>query len=413
MEMRIYAVLVLLALLSPLAAQNPEGKRPELASLYQARRKMTEALDHLPDITCLALIDRSVRLPSKRRPVISDRIRLEVAFIGLTEMFAWPGSTKFEYSSWGEMVETGASGFGSFASGLHSILRSAGVRFDYSGERNLAGRPSFRFDFQVPVLESEYLVNIRGRQAKVPYSGSLWVDRDTQDVQRLEVRAEPVGLPFLSVGDATDYARMGIGFEDFLFPARAEQIIVDSDGNEYRNVTRFDNCRQYTVESSVSFHAPDEQVQQPKRQGNEVELPAGVDLEVRLESAISFEDSAVGDLVTARIDRPVQAQGIVLSKGTILTGRIRRLEQVSQPELHFVVGLEFDFLDSGDARVRLNARLVGPPLKVWEVLPRGLDIDNSEPRFGVFRVHSAHLNLRKGFKMIWRTQSAPRASSVH
>ncbi len=86
--MCIYAVWVLLALSSPLAAQDPERKRPELAVLYQARRKMTEALDHLPNITCLALIDRSVRLSSKRRPVISDRIRLEVAFIGLTEMFA-------------------------------------------------------------------------------------------------------------------------------------------------------------------------------------------------------------------------------------------------------------------------------------------------------------------------------------
>jgi len=44
-------------------------------------------------------------------------------------------------------------------------------------------------------------------------------------------------------------------------------------------------------------------------------LQAAVMLDVKLESPISFQQSAVGDSVTARLDRAVQAGGISLHKG--------------------------------------------------------------------------------------------------
>lgn len=84
---------------------------------------------------------------------------------------------------------------------------------------------------------------------------------------------------------------------------------------------------------------------------------------MRLQSPISFEKSAVGHPVTTRLDHAVKAGGVQLPKGAVLSGRIRRLEEVYLPEKVFYVGLELSSAAFGNKRATFTARLVGPPLK--------------------------------------------------
>jgi VWFA-related protein len=400
------------------AAQELQRSR-ELELLSRVQQRMAENLDRLPDYFCQETIERSAKLP-RQNLIFRDRIRLDVAYIGLKEMFAWPGSAKFEYSSPDKMISGGASGFGSFGSWTHSLFRSSAPVLAYSGEHIIGGRRMLQYNFQVPLAGSTYKVNVRGRAAIVPYSGSIWIDPELLEMLRLEVRAGQSGLPVVSVTNVIDYARTLIGSAEFLLPQSAELIMLDAEGNEHRNLTRLTGCRQYTAESSVSFDLP-AAAPAAVSEARELTLPAGITLEAKLESPISFEQSAVGDQITARLDRAVNAGSLSLPKGATLSGRIRRLEQYGEPAKLYIVGLEFSSVALANTRVRFRARLTGPLLKVWErkepafygapptsrgIESSGLDIDSSDPLspHGVFRIWGNRLRLSRGLRMIWETQ---------
>jgi hypothetical protein len=403
------------------SAGQQAASPPELAVLDRVRQRMAQNLDDLPNYTCLETIERSARLQPKGELLFADRVRLEVAFIGRKEMFSWPGSSKFDYSNPSEMVPGGASGFGAFGAFVDTIFRSSAPVFTYAGEHRLDRRRTLRFNFRVAGPNSTYNVNIRGRQAIVPYSGSVWIDPEALTVVRVAVRAEPSELPVASINNVIDYAPMRIGSNEFLLPRSSELAIADLESQEYRNLSRFTGCRQYAVESSISFDTPADAAPALHEKAPDLTLPPAVTLDVQLESPISFEQSAVGDPVTARLDRAVQAGGISLPKGATLSGRILKLDRYYQPAKFFSVGLEFSSMTFGGTRAAFRARLVGPALKIRErrestfsdtapmgmgIESSGLDIDASDPalRFGTFRIWTGSLRLARGLRMIWETQ---------
>ena len=199
--------------------------------------------------------------------------------------------------------------------------------------------------------------------------------------------------------------------------------MADLEDNEGRNVTTLSACRENSGGSAPSAGAQHPPAAVPAETGEERRLPAGVSLEMKLETQILFERSAVGDPVSARLSRGVRAAGFSIPKGAMVTGRIRRLEERYQPAKHYIVGLEFSTVSFGDAHASFRARLVGPglrynrrpdsvdqrsmynpPAPIIDVT--GLEIDDSDPASpcGVFRVRSQKLNLASGMRMIWETQ---------
>ena len=402
------------------AAQAPQ-LTPELDVLNRVRQRMAQNLEHLPDYTCLETIERSIlRLPQPG-PVFNDKIRVEVAYIGGKELFSWPGSAKFEYSNPGDMVSGGASDFGSFGAFVDTIFRSSAPVFSYGGLRSIEGRSTLQFNFRVPLSRSGFRVKIKDREATVPYSGAVWIDPAVLSVVRLEIRAEKSELPVASISNVVDYAPVRIGGGEFLLPGSSELIIVDLENEVHRNRSRFTGCRQYSVESSISFDATAETAPASDPRTLAPALPAGITLDVKLESPISFEQSAVGDPVTARLDRAVNSGGVRLPKGATIFGRIRQLEQYYAPAPYFIVGLEFSSIAFERRTAVFRARLVGPALKMRErrespmygtsprsmgVQSSGLDIDVSEspPGSGAFRIWSKSLRLKRGLRMIWETE---------
>ena len=78
------------------------------------------------------------------------------------------------------------------------------------------------------------------------------------------------------------------------------------------------------------------------------------------------------------------------------------------------MGLEFSSLTFAGGRAVFHARLVGPPLAgekrrdsvaTGHTHERRLDIDDSSPGAGVFRVRGGSLRLTRGFHMIFETQN--------
>src|SRR5579864_1468705 len=393
-----------------LSAWKKPQPGPEMGRLNQVLERMGENLQRLPNYTCLETIDRTIREASKERLLVRDRIHLQVAFIGFEEVFAWPGSAKFEPRADIQIAPGGAGGIGSWGGWSRSVFRSSAPIFTYAGECTVEDRRGMRYDFHVPWASSAYTVGVGTRQLVVPYAGTFCVDPSSLDVMRLELRAEVEHLPFAAISETIDYGRVRIGSADFLLPQLHTLAMTDLEGHEGRNVTTLSACRQYAGDSAPP--ATPQKAEEPQ-------LPAGIYLNLKLETPITFEQYTVGDPVSARLDRGIRARGISVPKGALVSGRIRRLEERYQPEKHFLVGLEFSTLSFGDTHASFRARLVGPQLR-FERRPdsvanpynapiidiTGLEIDdsNSSSPFAVFRVRTGRLDLARGLPMIWKTQ---------
>ena len=402
------ACLLLFLSISTRAWQEPQ---PGLVG--RVRQRMTENLARLPNYTCLETIERSVHRQVKEKLVFRDRIHFEVGFIEAREMFAWPGSSHFEPDFLQQIPQAGVSGIGSFGGWTHTLFGPSAPSFNYAGECAADGRRGFRYNFRVPLSSSAYEIRFEGHAARSAYAGSLCLDPDALDVMVLEVRAEQIPLLVAAVSDVIHYGRIRIGSGEFLLPQQDELTMTDIEGNVNRNLTRFTACRQYASESSLSFADDPTAGTVPQGKTRELKLPGGILLDLKLETPIASEGSAVGDPVTARLNRAIEASGVSIPKGATAAGRISALEQYYEPEKHFSVGLEFSSLTFAGGRALFHARLVGPRLAGERRLDsiatghtheRGLDIDDSSSRAGAFRVRGGSLRLTRGFHMIFETQ---------
>ena len=134
----------------------------------------------------------------------------------------------------------------------------------------------------------------------------------------------------------------------------------------------------------------------------ELQLPAGLEFTVQLAGAIDSKTASVGDKLTAVVQTPVRYRGTVLiPKGAMLEGRIRRLEWETSPRPYYLVGLEFTGIDFG-AR---HARFIGAMLEIQPVagLSLGVEVPFQIPGVSTFFMEGTAFHLPEGLQMTWRT----------
>jgi hypothetical protein len=419
--MRWAAAFAVQLLCIPISPSGAQPLAPEILLLGRIKAKAAENLQRLPNYTCTQTIERSHRNGKSHKFEPLDTLRLEVALVEGKELFSWPGAGKFEEKSIGEIVGGGgAIGNGTFALHARSIFLSRWPRFTYVGETNLNGRRAIRYDYRVPQMLSGYQIRVGPNQAFVEYHGSFWVDADSLDLIRLEVHADnpPPNLYLSEASDAMEYQRARIGGGDFLLPQSSELVMVDLLGNANRNRTHFTACRQYAGESKLSFAEPsmDTATRTVAPESKPIRLPAGLTIEVRLQTPIQSGRSATGDPVTALVGRDVKNHGeIVVPKGAVLTGRITRLEKRKGNQDYYVVGLDLSTIEFDNRSGEFRASLQDPGLAQYNRGAPGRgpgrrqmmddDIPEADLKAGsVFVVRSSNVSLPRGHSMLWRTQ---------
>ncbi|HXI43090.1 MAG TPA: hypothetical protein VNH83_24120, partial [Bryobacteraceae bacterium] len=269
-----------------------------------------------------------------------------------------------------------------------------------------------------------------GASGRVAAAGSFWVDAESLDLLRIETNAAeiPPDLPIAAVRNTLDYARVRIGSENLLLPQSAELILTEDTGHENRNRIEFSHCREFGANSMLRFEAPSTVTLPQASPVDEISLPPGLRLPVRLASAIDSESTAVGDVISAIVDAPVEQKGgLPIPRGAVLRGRIRRFERSATPIDHYIVGLEFtdvEFpghharffgdMESVDALPSLQWLLSTSRTKTIELGIRGGIMTNSEtevyraipiPGVSTFFMQAAKFRLPEGLRMTWRTVS--------
>ena len=446
-----WRLLVALTLAGPLPAQIDVPY--EAFALAQIKGRMQLSLMRIPNYACSQTIRRA-RLTKKaverlEKQLERDRkqggnaritfplestdvIQVELAYVDGKELYSWPGAEGFEDRSLAEMVGFGNLSTGNFASTAHNLFDSSAPRFEFVGRETVDGRELLRYDFRVGLFQSRFtLADATGRSADVPYAGSIWAEPETFDLVRVETRAEeiPPQLEIVAATTRIDYRRMAVGDGSFLLPERAEETTVFRSGSESRNRTIFENCRRFGVTSEISF-GETEDPQAVVEGLDEFDLPAGLDLAVRLTSPIDSEQAKIGDFVLGVIEADVTRDGTPLApKGAEVRGRIRRLERYQEPEPYFTLGIEISELRFDERRAVLAARMLevspmpgmelGRPSTAQRNTDDALSFgavpgrlqryqvetyeDLNLPGVGVFSIRGRGFRLAPGLRMRWET----------
>jgi hypothetical protein len=399
--------LLLLAVLPAAAADSGD-------LIQRARRRTRENLLRLPNYTCRMTIDRAARLASNKKWQALDTLRLDVALVGGRELFGWPGK-QFEDKPITEIVPSGGMiGTGDFALHARSIL--------IDGHAALACKTdpvSIHCTYSVPLARSAYSIKAGRAEDLVAYHGEVVFDAATLDLRRLSVEVDepPPSLELRHARTSLEYASVDIGGSFFVLPRSSELMMIDEMGRESRNHIRFDSCRQYSGESTISFGDPGEAPEKLEIQA--LTLPPGLNVECALSTPLS-NDKAIGDPVKAVVMRAVRKSGkTLLPKGAEIIGRLTRLQRVRRDRglEYWVVGVHLDAVECPNAKGLFAAELQqvgisasqyhvpyvrepGPALNIWNAVR---DHPVPHPGESIFYVRGSTLRTAT-LRMIWRTK---------
>ena len=240
-----YRVVAFLLAALPLAAQDLLPH--EVLMLSRIRARVRQALDRLPDCTCVETVARYHKTAGKELKFM-DNVVFQVLFSGDKELFASPGDTHWEKTPF-SLVSSGMLGTGLFALHLRSVFLDNQSLIRYHGMEEPGGRSQARFDFSISRMLSGYTITHGSVSAVAGISGSFWADPATYDVRRLEFHAEdlPLELLYADVFTGISYERVRVGETEQLLPQSADLRTVGIDGEENRKANCWKQHRSATA----------------------------------------------------------------------------------------------------------------------------------------------------------------------
>jgi len=154
--------------------------------------------------------------------------------------------------------KTGSWSTGEFVSTLQDILSPmTAAAFTKRGSDTIAGRSAVVYDYSVKKERSHWrIIAPDGRAEAPPYTGAIWVDKDTHRVLRIEQRTGPLpnDFPYDKAESTLDYDFVRIESKNFLLPVRSENLACQRGSyNCSRNEISFRNYRKFTSDTNIKF----------------------------------------------------------------------------------------------------------------------------------------------------------------
>lgn len=345
------------------------------AILSRALEKLAGTTRRLLKYTCLETIERTYYIePSKKlspdimtqAPANScdgkgfvpnghlsleaeDRLRLEVAVAGGTEIHSWAAANRFDSRSVFEMVSTGPISSGAFGTLLVDIFENPGTRYTFTDRKQEGSRDIFEYSFAVAPAVSHYSVRAGNEWKVTGYRGSFEVYAATAELAHLIIETDQLPPESQMCRDKTeiDYHYVLIGDSQFLIPRRSEFDTLSPNANQTHSVTTFSACHEFTAESSLVLgdeSAASAATAIPK---TAAPLPAGISLTLALLAPIDTRTAAAGDAVSAKVTKAIRAPGskeILIAAGAIAHGRLLQMRhQYSSSQ--YLFSIRYDTLE--------------------------------------------------------------------
>jgi hypothetical protein len=156
-----------------------------------------------------------------------------------------------------DVEKTGSWSKGEFSS-LQLDVLSPLTAADFHGKRSttIVNRAAVRYDFSVDQPNSHWHVESEGQSYLPGYTGSIWIDKESKRVLRIELSAQnmPRGFPLDQVESSVDYDFVPIGEGKYLLPTHSEALSCARGGSQCsRNVIEFRNYKKFTADTSITF----------------------------------------------------------------------------------------------------------------------------------------------------------------
>jgi hypothetical protein len=231
-------------------------QRPEEVIIEKAREAAGNFLETLPNYFCHEIMTRYQSAPNSKNWQPLDIVSMALVYENRQESYrnleinGKPTKKRMEDLS-------GSWSTGEFGSVLADVFSPAtAADFEYRKESRSAGRASLVYDFSVEREHSHWRIMVASQLIQPPYQGSVWIDKETHRVLRIEMQAThiPDAFPSDRVEMATDYEFVRFAELQFLVPVHAETLGCQRDSNTCsRNAIDFRNYHKYAGESSITF----------------------------------------------------------------------------------------------------------------------------------------------------------------
>jgi hypothetical protein len=156
------------------------------------------------------------------------------------------------------MLELGGStSTGEFATTLRNLFSDqTQAQFKFYQSTSVGDARASIYDFKVTLPNSDWFTTVGGQALRPAYSGSVWIDKSTGQVRRIEMQADniPKNFPLLSVEWAVDYDEISLGINKFFLPVHAENLGCWRRASICtKNSIDFRDYHKYTGESTIVF----------------------------------------------------------------------------------------------------------------------------------------------------------------
>jgi hypothetical protein len=241
--------------LSRSAPPVPAGN-PHMALVEQAREAAARFLEGLPNYVCQEQATRYVSETRQPSWNVVDIVSAEVVYDDHQESYR---NLQINGKPTKKAPEdSGAWSTGEFGTILGNLFApQTATEFKYVQEDSIAHRAASVFDFKVKRVRSNWKIWVPGQYVLPQYKGSIWIDKQTAQVLRIEMQAKeiPEAFPEITVETAVDYDTINLGAADkFLLPVQAEALSCWRNSNEcQRNVIQFRNYHKFEGESVIKF----------------------------------------------------------------------------------------------------------------------------------------------------------------
>jgi hypothetical protein len=151
----------------------------------------------------------------------------------------------------------GTTSTGEFATTLRSLFYpGTQTSFKLYETTRLGHGEAAIYDFKVALKNSDWQIRVGGQSLRPGYSGSVWIDKETAEVRRLEMQADniPSDFPLDTIEWAVDYDKVPLGTSSFFLPIHAENLGCERGTTIcMKNAIDFRNYHKFTGESTITF----------------------------------------------------------------------------------------------------------------------------------------------------------------
>jgi hypothetical protein len=235
-----------------------QAKKPSAAGDLIARTKAwSESFSQgLPNFVCEQVTTRYVEESRASDWQAQDVVSAKVVYEDGKEQYQ--GITVGGKRTNKSMMELGGStSTGEFASTLRSLFSDyVAAEFKFQQSSSVSRTPISIYDYKVLLRHSDWAIKIGGQELHPAYSGTVWVDKTTAAVRRIETQADnvPKNFPSDTIAMTVDYEPVHLGTATFLLPVHAENLSCFRGTTICsKNVIDFRDYHKYSGESSVEF----------------------------------------------------------------------------------------------------------------------------------------------------------------